>query len=90
MIKLKDAVYLAIEEGNDMKLTYEEKVFFDVLSSNLEVLELMESEILMLIEKDLTKSVHGTMDITGDEWYKSDKVIEQVLEQVQLQCINLK
>ncbi len=115
LIKLRDAIYLAIEEGNDMNLTYEEKAFFDVLSTDLEVLELMESEILMLIAKELTKSIHETMDVTGDEWYKSeraqakmrtkikrllkkydyppnksDKAIEQVLEQVPLQCMNLK
>ena len=35
LIKLKDAILVSIEEGNQFYLTYEEKAFFNVLTDDL-------------------------------------------------------
>lgn len=73
LIKLKDAILVSIEEGNQLDLTYEEKAFFDVLTEDLEILETMDREVLLMIAKDLAKVINDTIKETGDEWYKSER-----------------
>ncbi|MHC1750581.1 MAG: type I restriction endonuclease subunit R [Cellulosilyticaceae bacterium] len=112
LIKFKDALYEAIEQGTQMELSYEEKAFFDVLTADSEVLKLMDSDILIKIAKDLTKTIKENM---SHDWYdkaqaqakmrtqikrllkkydyppnKSEKAIEDVLEQAKLQCMHNK
>ena len=57
LVQFKEELYKAIESGNAMDLTYEEKAFFDVLTADPEVIAMMEDDILIKIAKDLTKTV---------------------------------
>lgn len=110
LLKFKDALISAIQEGSQMELSYEEKAFFDVLTADPEVIEKMDSDILIKIAKELTKTVKENMT---HAWYekaqaqakmrkeikrllkkydyppnKSEKAVEDVLEQAKLQCMN--
>ncbi|MGL4362452.1 MAG: type I restriction endonuclease subunit R [Cellulosilyticaceae bacterium] len=110
LVKFKDALMDAIQEGTQMELSYEEKAFFDVLTADPEVIGQMDSEILIKIAKELTKTIKDNMT---HAWYekaqaqakmrkeikrllrkydyppnKSEKAIEDVLEQAKLQCQN--
>ncbi|MCR2820042.1 type I restriction endonuclease subunit R [Lederbergia panacisoli] len=64
LIKFKDELEAAIQEGKHLGLSYEEKAFFDVLGADPDIKKLMEDEILIAIAKDLTKTVqeHRTHD----------------------------
>lgn len=57
LVEFKEELLKAIESGDAMDLTYEEKAFFDVLTSDPEVIATMEDDILIKIAKDLTKTV---------------------------------
>lgn len=57
LLKFKEELQAAIEEGKQLGLTEEEKAFFDVLGSDLDIKKLMEDEILIQIAKDLAKTV---------------------------------
>ena len=110
LLKFKEALMDAIQEGTQMELSYEEKAFFDVLTADPDVIKQMDSEILIKIAKELTKTIKENMT---HAWYekaqaqakmrreikrllkkydyppnKSEKAIEDVLEQAKLQCIN--
>lgn len=112
LIKFKEALMDAIQEGTQMELSYEEKAFFDVLTADPEVIKQMDNEILIKIAKELTKTIKENMT---HAWYekaqaqakmrreikrllkkydyppnKSEKAIEDVLEQAKLQCTNHK
>ncbi|HIS62137.1 MAG TPA: DUF3387 domain-containing protein [Candidatus Scybalomonas excrementigallinarum] len=110
LIKFKEALMDAIQEGTQMELSYEEKAFFDVLTADPDVIKQMDGEILIKIAKELTKTIKENMT---HAWYekaqaqakmrreikrllkkydyppnKSEKAIEDVLEQAKLQCQN--
>ena len=110
LLKFKEALMTAIEEGTQMALSYEEKAFFDVLTADPDVIKQMDSEILIQIAKELTKTIQENMT---HAWYekaqtqakmrreikrllkkydyppnKSEKAIEDVLEQAKLQCMH--
>lgn len=112
LLKFKEALMAAIEEGTQMALSYEEKAFFDVLTADPDVIKQMDSEILIQIAKELTKTIQENMT---HAWYekaqtqakmrreikrllkkydyppnKSEKAIEDVLEQAKLQCMHHK
>ena len=109
LVKFKEELFKAIESGDAMDLTYEEKAFFDVLTADTEVLSMMDDDILIKIAKDLTKTVKENMCPAWHERKqaqakmrlkikkllkkydyppnKSDKAIEDVMEQVTLQCV---
>ena len=109
LVKFKEELFKAIESGDAMDLTYEEKAFFDVLTADPEVLSMMDDDILIKIAKDLTKTVKENMCPAWHERKqaqakmrlkikkllkkydyppnKSDKAIEDVMEQVTLQCV---
>lgn len=57
LVDFKNELYKAIESGSAIDLTYEEKAFFDVLTSDPEVIAMMKDDILIKIAKDLTKTV---------------------------------
>ena len=57
LVEFKEELLKAIESGDAMDLTYEEKAFFDVLTADPEVISTMEDDILIKIAKDLTKTV---------------------------------
>ena len=57
LVEFKEELLKAIESGDAMDLTYEEKAFFDVLTADPEVIATMEDDILIKIAKDLTKTV---------------------------------
>ena len=61
LVKFKEELFKAIESGDAMDLTYEEKAFFDVLTADTEVLSMMDDDILIKIAKDLTKTVKENM-----------------------------
>lgn len=109
LVQFKEELYKAIESGNAMDLTYEEKAFFDVLTADPEVIAMMEDDILIKIAKDLTKTVKENMCPAWHERKqaqakmrmkikkllkkydyppnKSEKAVEDVMEQVTLQCV---
>ena len=109
LVEFKEELLKAIESGDAMDLTYEEKAFFDVLTADPEVLSMMDDDILIKIAKDLTKTVKENMCPAWHERKqaqakmrlkikkllkkydyppnKSDKAIEDVMEQVTLQCV---
>ena len=110
LIDFKHELLEAIESGDAMDLTYEEKAFFDVLTSDPEVIATMDDDILIKIAKDLTKTVKENMCPAWHERKqaqakmrlhikkllkkydyppnKSAKAIEDVMEQVTLQCVS--
>ena len=109
LVQFKEELYKAIESGNAMDLTYEEKAFFDVLTADPEVIAMMEDDILIKIAKDLTKTVKENLCPAWHERKqaqakmrmkikkllkkydyppnKSEKAVEDVMEQVTLQCV---
>ena len=109
LVKFKEELFEAIESGDAMDLTYEEKAFFDVLTADPEVLSMMDDDILIKIAKDLTKTVKENMCPAWHERKqaqakmrmkikkllkkydyppnKSEKALEDVMEQVTLQCV---
>lgn len=64
LIKFKNELEEAIEEGKHLGLSYEEKAFFDVLGADPEIKKLMEDKKLIAIAKDLVETVreHRTHD----------------------------
>ena len=109
LVEFKHELLKAIESGDEIDLTYEEKAFFDVLTADPEVIASMEDDILIKIAKDLTKTVKENMCPAWHERKqaqakmrmhikkllkkydyppnKSEKAIEDVMEQVKLQCV---
>lgn len=110
LIDFKKELLEAIESGDAMDLSYEEKAFFDVLTSDPEVIASMDDDILIKIAKELTKTVKENMCPAWHERKqaqakmrlhikkllkkydyppnKSEKAIEDVMEQVTLQCVS--
>ena len=110
LVEFKHELLKAIESGDEIDLTYEEKAFFDVLTADPEVIASMEDDILIKIAKDLTKTVKENMCPAWHERKqaqakmrmhikkllkkydyppnKSEKAIEDVMEQVKLQCVS--
>jgi type I restriction enzyme, R subunit len=64
LLKFKEELEEAIQEGTQMGLSYEEKAFFDVLGSDPDIKTLLEDDTLVSIAKDLAKTVneHRTLD----------------------------
>ena len=64
LIKFKNELEEAIEQGKHLGLSYEEKAFFDVLGADPEIKKLMEDKKLIAIAKDLVETVrkHRTHD----------------------------
>ncbi|WP_230474405.1 type I restriction enzyme endonuclease domain-containing protein [Calidifontibacillus erzurumensis] len=64
LIKFKNDLEEAIEQGKHLGLTYEEKAFFDVLGADPDIRKLMEDKKLVAIAKDLVETVrmHRTHD----------------------------
>ncbi|MFC0298242.1 type I restriction endonuclease subunit R [Geobacillus jurassicus] len=111
LLKFKEELQAAIEEGKQLGLTEEEKAFFDVLGSDPDIKKLMEDEILIQIAKDLAKTVKENRTHDWDKKAqaqarmrleikkvlrkydyppnKQPKAVEDVLEQVKLQCMNM-
>ncbi|MEZ0119140.1 UNVERIFIED_ORG: type I site-specific restriction-modification system R (restriction) subunit [Heyndrickxia coagulans] len=67
LIKFKEELEEAIEEGEQLGLTYEEKAFFDVLGADPDIKKLMEDDILIKIAKDLTKAVKENRTVDWDK-----------------------
>ncbi|WP_348658047.1 type I restriction endonuclease subunit R [Heyndrickxia faecalis] len=67
LIKFKGELEEAIEEGEQLGLTYEEKAFFDVLGADPDIKKLMEDDILIKIAKDLTKAVKENRTVDWDK-----------------------
>ncbi|MFS0637937.1 type I restriction endonuclease subunit R [Mesobacillus foraminis] len=64
LLKFKEELEEAIQEGTQLGLSYEEKAFFDVLGSDPDIKNLLQDETLLAIAKDLatTVKVHRTID----------------------------
>lgn len=67
LVKFKHELLDAIEKGHQVGLTYEEKAFFDVLTSDPEVIKEMGDDILIKIARELTKTVKQNMT---HAWYE--------------------
>lgn len=67
LVKFKHELLEAIEKGHQVGLTYEEKAFFDVLTSDPEVINEMGDDILIKIARELTKTVRENMT---HAWYE--------------------
>ncbi|HCW53874.1 MAG TPA: type I restriction endonuclease subunit R [Clostridium sp.] len=67
LVKFKHELLEAIEKGHQVGLTYEEKAFFDVLTSDPEVIKEMGDDILIKIARELTKTVRENMT---HAWYE--------------------
>lgn len=67
LVKFKHELLDAIEKGHQVGLTYEEKAFFDVLTSDAEVIKEMGDDILIKIARELTKTVKENMT---HAWYE--------------------
>lgn len=57
LLKFKEELEEAINEGTQIGLSFEEKAFFDVLGSDPDIKSLLQDEILLNIAKDLAKTV---------------------------------
>ncbi|MED4015527.1 type I restriction endonuclease subunit R [Sutcliffiella cohnii] len=57
LLKFKEELEDAINEGTQLGLSYEEKAFFDVLGSDPDIKSLLQDETLLNIAKDLAKTV---------------------------------
>ncbi len=79
LIKFKEELLEAIEEGSQMELTYEEKAFFDVLTVDPEVIENMQSEILIKIAKELTKTIRENMT---HAWHEKAQVQAKMRKEI--------
>jgi type I restriction enzyme, R subunit len=64
LLKFKEELEEAIQEGTQLGLSYEEKAFFDVLGSDPDIKILLQDETLLAIAKDLAKTMkdHRTID----------------------------
>lgn len=67
LIQFKHELLEAIEQGHEQGLTYEEKAFFDALTSDPEVIIAMGDDTLIKIAKELTKTVKENMT---HAWYE--------------------
>ena len=67
LIKFKHELLDAIEQGHQVGLTYEEKAFFDALTSDPEVIKAMGDDTLIKIARELTKTVKENMT---HAWYE--------------------
>lgn len=67
LIQFKHELLEAIEQGHEKGLTYEEKAFFDALTSDPEVIIAMGDDTLIKIAKELTKTVKENMT---HAWYE--------------------
>ncbi|RYL93417.1 type I restriction endonuclease subunit R [Sporolactobacillus sp. THM7-4] len=67
LIKFKEELEEAIQEGEQLGLSYEEKAFFDVLGADPDIKKLMEDDILIKIAKDLTKAVKENRTVDWDK-----------------------
>jgi type I restriction enzyme, R subunit len=70
LIKFKDELEAAINEGKHLGLSYEEKAFFDVLGTDPDIKRLMEDTLLIAIAKDLAKTV---MEHRSHDWDKKEQ-----------------
>jgi type I restriction enzyme, R subunit len=57
LLKFKEELEDAINEGSQLGLSYEEKAFFDVLGSDPDIKTLLQDETLVAIAKDLAETV---------------------------------
>jgi type I restriction enzyme, R subunit len=57
LLKFKEELEEAINEGSQLGLSYEEKAFFDVLGSDPDIKTLLQDETLVAIAKDLAETV---------------------------------
>ncbi|NLY81034.1 MAG: type I restriction endonuclease subunit R, partial [Lysinibacillus sp.] len=57
LVKFKNDLEEAIEQGKHLGLSYEEKAFFDVLGADPDIRKLMEDKKLIAIVKDLVETV---------------------------------
>ncbi|MBY6274152.1 MAG: type I restriction endonuclease subunit R, partial [Bacillaceae bacterium] len=64
LIKFKNDLEAAINEGKHLGLSYEEKAFYDILGADPDIKKLMEDKKLIAIAKDLVETVrqHRTHD----------------------------
>ena len=64
LIRFKDELVEAIEQGKHLGLSHEEKAFYDVLGADPDIRKLMEDQKLIAIAKDLVETVrkHRTHD----------------------------
>ncbi|QHE59922.1 HsdR family type I site-specific deoxyribonuclease [Rossellomorea vietnamensis] len=69
LLKFKEELEDAINEGTQLGLSYEEKAFFDVLGSDPDIKSLLQNEILHNIAKDLAKTVK---DHRSHDWDKKE------------------
>ncbi len=70
MIKLKKEIEEEIANGNEYNLSPEEKAFFDALSADQEIKELMQDEVLVQIAKDLVELINE--NLTLDAFKRED------------------
>ncbi|KRF61540.1 hypothetical protein ASG99_25305 [Bacillus sp. Soil768D1] len=57
LLKFREELEEAIQEGTQLGLSYEEKAFFDVLGSDPDIKNLLQDKTLLSIAKDLAKTV---------------------------------
>ncbi|WP_078551314.1 type I restriction endonuclease subunit R [Bacillus alkalicellulosilyticus] len=57
LLKFKEELEDAINEGTQLGLSFEEKAFFDVLGSDPDIKSILQDETLLNIAKDLAKTV---------------------------------
>ena len=69
LLKFKEELEDAINEGTQLGLSYEEKAFFDVLGNDPDIKSLLQDEILHNIAKDLAKTVK---DHRSHDWDKKE------------------
>lgn len=67
LIEFKHELLEAIDKGEQIGLTYEEKAFFDVLTADPEVITAMGDDTLIKIARELTKTVRENMT---HAWYE--------------------
>ena len=67
LVKFKHELLEAIDKGQEIGLSYEEKAFYDVLTADPEVINAMGDDILIKIARELTKTVRENMT---HAWYE--------------------
>ena len=67
LVKFKHELLEAIDKGHEIGLSYEEKAFYDVLTADPEVINVMGDDILIKIARELTKTVRENMT---HAWYE--------------------
>ncbi len=70
MIRLKKEIDDEVENGNDYDLSLEERAFFDALSADSEIKELMKDDILVQIAKELVELINE--NLTLDAFKRED------------------